>query len=68
MVTLDILGVLICVVVPVSGGDQGGDQGRGPGGCDQEELRRCTQLLTRALDRHDLGFVTTEPGLNSLCK
>ena len=64
MLTLDILGVLICVVVPVSGGDQG----RGPGGCDQEELSRCTQLLTRALDRHDLGFVTTEPGLNSLCK
>ena len=36
--------------------------------CSQENLEKCTDALTRALDKHDLGFVTTEMGLNSLCE
>ena len=36
--------------------------------CSPLRLSKCSELLTRALDKHDFGFVTTELGLNSLCE
>ena len=36
--------------------------------CSPLRLSKCSDLLTRALDKHDFGFVTTELGLNSLCE
>lgn len=36
--------------------------------CSQSSLAHCSDLLTRALDKHDLGFVTTEQSLDSLCR
>lgn len=56
------------LVTLVNGGDHGAHQMVVTTACSPEDLRVCTELLTRALDRHDLGFVTTETGLNSLCK
>ena len=38
------------------------------GRCGASQLGHCTEQLTRALDRHDLGFVTTEVALTSLCR
>ena len=35
--------------------------------CSEAGLAACTALLTRALDKHDLGFVRTEAGLDGLC-
>ena len=37
-------------------------------GCTKEDLAHCTNQLTRALDKNDLGFVTTELALNGLCR
>ena len=35
--------------------------------CSEAGLVACTALLTRALDKHDLGFVRTEAELDGLC-
>ena len=37
-------------------------------GCTEEDLTVCTELLTRALEKNDLGFVTTDMGLTTLCR
>ena len=61
---------LMSIVALVNGGDHGSKEHQMAvtTACSPEDLRLCTELLTRAMDRHDLGFVTTEVGLNSLCK
>ena len=62
--------LIMGLITLVNGGDHGAQEHRVlvTTACSPEDLRLCTELLTRALDRHDLGFVTTEMGLNSLCK
>ena len=62
--------LIMSLVTLVNGGDHGAQEHQMvvTTACSPEDLRVCTELLTRALDRHDLGFVTTETGLNSLCK
>ena len=62
--------LIMSIVSLVNGGDHGAPEHQMlvTTACSPEDLRVCTELLTRALDRHDLGFVTTEMGLNSLCK
>ena len=41
---------------------------RNGAGCTEEDLTVCTELLTRALEKNDLGFVTTDMGLTTLCR
>ena len=66
--TFDMLLVMFLLICVNGVDEQHLAPGHSDGQCSPDVLETCSELLTRALDKHDLGFVTTESGLNSLCK